>query len=53
METTMELEFEPNRIITYPINGGFKRKEPRVQEMKDVWAFLVEVFMERMERGDR
>ena len=47
MEKTMEVEIRPNRIITYPVDGGFKKKEPHAQEMKDVWAFLAEKFMER------
>lgn len=47
MEKTMEVVIRPNRIITYPVDGGFKKKEPHAQEMKDVWAFLAEKFMER------
>ena len=47
MGDAMEAGIRPNRIITRPIHGGFKKKEPQAQEMEDVWAFLVEKFMER------
>ena len=49
MEGLLELENSPNRVITYSVGGGFKKKEPRVEEMKDVWKFLTELFW----RGDR
>jgi hypothetical protein len=40
-----------NRIITRPVNGGFKKKEPRAEEMKDVWAFLLEyIYGEEIKR---
>lgn len=40
-----------NRIITRPANGGFKKKEPRAEEMKDVWAFLLEcIYGEEIKR---
>lgn len=43
MAIAMETEGSPNnRIITYPVGGGFKQREPRAQEMKDVWTFLAE-----------
>lgn len=47
MEVSVNLEEKSNRIITYSVNGGFKRKEPQVQEMKDVWSFILEKLRER------
>jgi uncharacterized Zn finger protein len=49
MEESIELETKPNRVVTYSVGGGFKRKEAQVEEMKDVWKFLTELFW----RGDR
>ena len=49
MEAVMELENRPNRVITYSVGGGFKKKEPQVEEMKDVWKFLMELLW----RGDK
>lgn len=49
MEGTMELGNRPNRVITYSVGGGFKKKEPQAEEMKDVRKFLTELFW----RGDR
>lgn len=34
----------PNRIITMPIQCGFQRKEPQVEEVKDLWGFLKSYF---------
>lgn len=45
VETKEELLYEQNRIITNPVNGGFKWKEPQVQEMKDLWKFFSELRM--------
>lgn len=49
MEGTTKMENRFNRVITYSVGGGFKKKEPQVEEMKDVWKFLSELFW----RGDR
>lgn len=49
MEGVMELENGLNRVITYSVGGGFKKNEPQVEEMKDVWKFLTELFW----RGDK
>lgn len=48
MEAIMELENRPNRVITYSV-GGFKKKEPQVEEMNDIWKFLTELLW----RGDK
>lgn len=44
MEGAMGTENGLNRIITYSVGGGFKKKEPQAEEMKDVWKFLKELF---------
>lgn len=49
MEMVIELEKKPNRVIIYSIGGGFKKKEPQVEEIQDIWRFLTELLW----RGDK
>lgn len=38
---------KPNRVITYSVNGGFRKKEPKAPEIKDIWSFLLEKFTKK------
>jgi hypothetical protein len=38
--TDMEEEKKENRIITTPVEGGFRKREPQAEEVKDINSFF-------------